>query len=243
MYNIQRTLKHRYNSPRFLLKIETIEEDISSAKQSKDDSPQPPPSTPTKAQNRPSPSSMVTPKAVRSGLARSPETMGSKKNLSPSDTIEIEDENKIGSNVEDKTLTRSKPAKSPLTLKSPNGSQLKSPENRTPKSPVSPRISNTSELKDSEEKPHKLSSSSRSSSPQKELKNTEEKITKSPTSRSPKHALKSPEKSNAGMARKESPKELRLPKLAPSPTPQETTAPPEINAKINLPKLTERIVH
>ncbi|XP_026300292.1 microtubule-associated protein 2 isoform X6 [Apis mellifera] len=197
-----------------------VEEINSSLEQVKDDLPQPPPSTPTKIQNLPSPSSMVTPKAVRSSLAKSPE-IGSKKNSSSLEIIEKEDGNKKNLSSEDRNIMKNRTAKSPIISHSLNNSQAKSPENRTMKSPTSSHILNNSELKSPEDKTMKSPISPRS------VNNLR---------------VKSPDKSSSHISGKISPKELRLPKLAPSPTPQEITI-SEVNAKINLPKLTERITH
>ncbi|XP_043601066.1 microtubule-associated protein 2 isoform X3 [Bombus pyrosoma] len=329
-----------------------VEEINLSTEQAKDDSPQPPPSTPTKAQKLASPSSMVTPQAVRNSLAKSPETVQPRKGSSALETIEVEDGNKENSSSEDKNVIKSRTARSPVNLDSLDSPQLKSPENRTAKLPISPRTLNRSELKISEEKTVKSSVSSRPSNSRSKsseeniakspnyprppssssLKSSEDRAVKSPTSPRPPSSsslkspedramksptsprpsssslksaedramksvtsprppsssslkspedramesiisprpssgtsvkgledkamkspnsprppnslrLKSPDKSSSHMSRKVSPKELRLPKLAPSPTPQETAIVSEINTKISLPKLTERVIH
>lgn len=206
---------------------------------------------------------MVTPKAVRSSLAKSPE-IGSKKNSSFLETIEKEDGDKKNLSSEDRNIMKNITVKSPIISHSLNNSQAKSPENRTMKSPTSSHILNNSELKSLEDSSTKIPTSSRPSSssrlktPEEKklsifsrpsnnsaLKTSEDKTIKSPIS--PRSAnnlrVKSPDKSSSHISGKISPKELRLPKLAPSPTLQEITTIPEVNAKINLPKLTERTMH
>ncbi|CAD1469755.1 unnamed protein product, partial [Heterotrigona itama] len=234
-----------------------VEQINSSGEQTKDDFPQPPPSTPTKARNLRSPS-MVTPKAVRSSLAKSPETVGLKRSASPLQTTETENRNKKSPSSEDENVIKGKTAKSPINS---NNSESKDLENRTARSPVSPSISNNVQLKNPEDKTTKSPISSRP--PSSRLKNLEEKVAKSPTSSRPPSSvslkspeeraikspnsprspnslrIKSPDKSSSQMSGKLSPKELRLPKLAPSPIPQETATLSEISTKISLPKLTE----
>lgn len=186
---------------------------------------------------------MVTPKAVRSSLAKSPE-IGSKKNSSFLETIEKEDGDKKNLSSEDRNIMKKRTVKSPIISHSLNNSQAKSPENRTMKSPTSSHILNNSELKSPEDSSTKIPTSSRPSN-NSALKTSEDKTIKSPIF--PRSAnnlrVKSPDKSSSHISGKISPKELRLPKLAPSPTPQEITTIPEVNAKINLPKLTERTMH
>ncbi|XP_017789563.1 PREDICTED: uncharacterized protein LOC108571916 [Habropoda laboriosa] len=227
-----------------IFQVKSTEEIDPFTEQTKDDSPQPPPTTPTKAQNLSSQSSMVTPKAVRSSLAKSPETIGLKKGLSPSKILKVEDEIKRNLNSEDKNVTKDKIPKSPTASHSLDNLQLKSPENKTARSSISPHTFNNSELKDLEveiaESPTSLSSPN--SPPP---KSPEHKTTNLPNPPRSSHGpqLKSPSKSSSHTSKKLSPKKLQLPKLAPSPTPQRTTAVSEAHAKINLPKLIERVAH
>lgn len=193
-------------------------------------------------------------------MAKSPE-IGSKKNSSSLETIEKEDKNKKNLSSEDKNIMKNRTAKSPIISHSLNIFQAKSPENRTMKSPTSSHVLNNSKPKSPEDSPTKIPTSSRPSSSSRlknpeekksstsprssdnsSLKTSEDKTMKSPISpHSANLQVKSPDKSASHMSGKISPKELRLPKLAPSPIPQEITTVPE--AKINLPKLTERITH
>lgn len=206
---------------------------------------------------------MVTPKAVRSSLAKSPETVGLKRSSSPLQTTETENRNKKNPSSEDENVIKGKTAQSPIN--SSNNPESKNLENRTAKSPISPPISNNIQLKSPEDKTIKSPTSSRP--PSSRLKNLEENVAKSPTSsrppsnislksseeraikspnspRSPNSLrIKSPDKSSSHMSGKSSPKELRLPKLAPSPTSQETATFSEVSTKISLPKLTERVTH
>ncbi|XP_043511008.1 microtubule-associated protein tau isoform X1 [Frieseomelitta varia] len=236
------------------------EETNSSGEQAKDDFPQPPPSTPTKARNLRSPS-MVTPKAVRSSLAKSPETVGLKRSSPPLQTTETENRNKKNPSSENENVIKGKTAKSPINS---SNTESKNLGNRTAKSPVSPPVPNNDQLESPEDKTTKSPISSRP--PSSRLKNLEEKVAKSPTSSRPPSSIsrsseeraikspnsprspnslriKSPDKSSSHMSGKSSPKELRLPKLAPSPTSHETTTLSEVSTKISLPKLTERVTH
>ncbi|XP_031838274.2 microtubule-associated protein tau isoform X2 [Nomia melanderi] len=153
--------------------IENTEEVNSlSTEPSKENLPQPPPTTPTKTRKLPSPSSMVTSKAVRNSFAKSSEATESKKNSLSKDTAKAVSESKKNLNLENgKTAT----------------------EDRTPKSPTSTECSN----------------------------------------------LKSPNKSSLRTPRKTSPKNIRFPKLAPSPVPPEAVPVSETHSKISLPKLIE----
>ncbi|XP_076295601.1 uncharacterized protein LOC143216439 [Lasioglossum baleicum] len=72
----------------------------------------------------------------------------------------------------------------------------------------------------------------------------DEKIAKSPSPEYPVNPrLKSPDKSSPNTPRKASPKNIRLPKLAPSPTPPETIPISKTDSKISLPKLIEPSKH
>ncbi|XP_053977618.1 uncharacterized protein LOC128875771 [Hylaeus volcanicus] len=173
-YHARWTQKHRYYSPHLQIKVNDSEEvKRLSPEQTKEDLPQPPPTTPTKTQKLPSPSSVVTPKAVRNSFARSSETVRSRKNSSTHETAEVESEMKKSPNLEhSKNITNNKTGRPPSGAHPPNNLRLKSPD--------SPRMSG-----------------------------------------------------------KASPTKLRLPKLAPSPTPQETIPNPDTSPKVSLPKLIE----
>ncbi|KAK1137039.1 hypothetical protein K0M31_001567 [Melipona bicolor] len=205
---------------------------------------------------------MVTPKAVRSSLAKSPETVGLKRSSPPLQTTETENRNKKNPSSEDEDVIKGKTAKSPINS---NNAESKNLGNRTAKSPISLPIPNNVQLESPEDKTTKSPISSRP--PSSRLKNLEEKVAKSPTSSRPPSStssrsseeraikspnsprspnslrIKSPDKSSSHTSGKSSPKELRLPKLAPSPTSQETTTLSEVSTKISLPKLTERVTH
>ncbi|XP_076650730.1 microtubule-associated protein tau isoform X2 [Halictus rubicundus] len=159
--------------------IENVEEVNSvSTELLKENLPQPPPTTPTKIRKLPSPSSMVTPKAVRSSFAKSSEAAESKKNPSPKETVKVASETRKNLKLANiKAVADEKIAKSP-----------------SPEHPVNPR-------------------------------------------------LKSPDKSSPNTPRKASPINIRLPKLAPSPTPPEAIPISEIHSKISLPKLIEPSKH
>ncbi|XP_076383244.1 microtubule-associated protein tau isoform X3 [Megalopta genalis] len=154
--------------------LETVEEVSSlSTELLKENLPQPPPTTPTKIRKLPSPSSMVTPKAVRSSFAK--EATESKKNLSSKETAKVASEVKKNLNLANsKTVAEEKIIKSPTSPEYPNNPRLKSPD-----------------------------------------------------------------KSSSHTLRKVSPKNIRLPKIVPSPTPPETTPITETHSKISLPKLIE----
>ncbi|CAK9824161.1 hypothetical protein ANTRET_LOCUS2372 [Anthophora retusa] len=225
-------------------RVKSTEEINTLTEQTKDDLPQPPPTTPTKAQNLPSQSSMVTPKAVRSSLAKSPEAIGLKKSLPPSKILEVEDGIKRNLNSEDKNITKDKIQKLPTASHSVDSVPLKSPENKTAKSSTFPHDVNDSELKYLEDEIAESPTSLRSpNSPQ--PKSPDDKTTNLSNSLRPSHSprLKSPPKSSSHTSKKTSPKKLQLPKLAPSPTPQRTAAVSEVHSNINLPKLIERVAH
>ncbi|XP_072743392.1 uncharacterized protein Tau isoform X2 [Anoplolepis gracilipes] len=171
--------------------------------------PQPPPSTPTKAVT--SPSSIVTPRAVRSGLAKSPESTTPKRQLAQE--------------TEGLTLANGQTSKTPL----PDATN----DRNTPKgrSPTSPRPPSSLRIKSADEK-------SSLGTPRKTSPGTPRK----PSPGTPrKTSPNTPNKTSPGTPRKSpSPRELRLPKLAPSPIPQEASpAAPETHSKITLPKLIE----
>ncbi|XP_078038235.1 microtubule-associated protein tau isoform X2 [Augochlora pura] len=154
--------------------LETVEEvNTFSTELLKENLPQPPPTTPTKMRKLPSPTSVVTPKAVRSSFAK--EATESKKSLSSKETAKPAGEAKKNVNLMNaKTVAEEKILKSPTTPEYPNSPRLKSPDKSSPRTP-----------------------------------------------------------------RRVSPKNIRLPKIVPSPTPPETTPITETHSKISLPKLIE----
>ncbi|XP_029173738.1 proteoglycan 4-like, partial [Nylanderia fulva] len=83
--HLQGPQKHRHHSPPASQETQTPVNDRHFPNDSKihdnEIQPQPPPSTPTKARGATSPSSVVTPRAVRSGLARSPEATTPRRQL------------------------------------------------------------------------------------------------------------------------------------------------------------------
>ncbi|XP_076677732.1 microtubule-associated protein tau isoform X2 [Andrena cerasifolii] len=102
-----------------------------STEQRKEDLPQPPPTTPTKTQKPASTSSIVTPKAVRTGLAKSPEVAGSKRNL-PYGTSDVESGMEKSLNGEDsKNTTKNKAMKSPTSPQTQNSFQQKNLDKNT----------------------------------------------------------------------------------------------------------------
>ncbi|XP_032667277.1 nucleolar protein dao-5 isoform X2 [Odontomachus brunneus] len=82
--------------------------------------PQPPPSTPTRARHVTSPSSVVTPRAVRNGLAKSPDATTPRRQLAP----------------EGLTVVDGRASKTPSPDATEGGGVAKS---RSPRSPTSPR--------------------------------------------------------------------------------------------------------
>nr|XP_012221483.1 PREDICTED: proteoglycan 4-like [Linepithema humile] len=159
--------------------------------------PQPPPTTPTKTRSVTPPSSIVTPRAVRSGLAKSPEA------TTPRRQHALE--------TEGSTLVNGRTSKTP----SPDAiNDRNTSKDRSPRSPISPRPPSSLRVKSAGDKS---------------------------TPSTPRTSPLTPSKTSPGTPRKTpSPKELRLPKLAPSPIPQETSpATPETHVKISLPKLIE----
>ncbi|XP_076161850.1 uncharacterized protein LOC143143883 [Ptiloglossa arizonensis] len=134
-YHMRWTQKHRYYSPPLQIKINNTEEDkCFSPEQTKEDLPQPPPTTPTKTQKLPSPSSMVTPKAIRNSFAKSSEAVESKRKLSTHKIAETESEMNTNQNLENsKNVTNdkaTKPSTHPL-----NNFQLKIPDKSTSRIP------------------------------------------------------------------------------------------------------------
>ncbi|XP_029661727.1 proteoglycan 4-like [Formica exsecta] len=189
--------------------------------------PQPPPSTPTKARGVTSPSSIVTPRAVRSGLAKSPESTTPRRQL-------VQE-------TEGLTLANGRASKTP----SPDATN----DRNTPKgrSPTAPRPPSSLRVKSANDKsspntPRKTSPGT----PGKTSPGTSSKTSPgTPSKTSPgtpsKTSPGTPSKTSSGTPRKSpSPRELRLPKLASSPIPQEASpAAPETHSKITLPKLIE----
>ena len=102
------------------------------AEQRKEDLPQPPPTTPTKTQKPASTASVVTPKAVRTGLAKSPEVVGSQKIL-PYGTSDVESGIEKSLNGEDsKNTTKDKTMKSPTSPQTPKSFQQKNLDKSPP---------------------------------------------------------------------------------------------------------------
>ncbi|XP_014469164.1 PREDICTED: serine/arginine repetitive matrix protein 2 [Dinoponera quadriceps] len=153
--------------------------------------PQPPPSTPTRVRHVTSPSSVVTPRAVRNGLAKSPDASTPRRQLVQ--------ETEGGLNVADERSA----SKTPSPDATEGGSAAKSRSPRSPRPPSSLRVKSASDRS------------------------------------SPRMSPSTPSKTSPGTPRKTSPRELRLPKLASSPTPQEASPAPESHSKITLPKLIE----
>lgn len=134
-HHTRRPLKHRHHSPPLYVKVESTEENegpVLKENTTKDTSPQPPPSTPTKARTATSPSTIVTPKAVRNSLAKSPESVAPKKNLmSPGEHPQINGTQKKGQNsegTESKGTAKERIIKSPTSPRPPSNLRLKSPD-------------------------------------------------------------------------------------------------------------------
>ncbi|KZC08563.1 Microtubule-associated protein 2, partial [Dufourea novaeangliae] len=97
----------------------------------KENLPQPPPTTPIKIRKLPSPTSIVTPKAVRSSFAKSSKATGSKNNLSSKETDEMA---KDSPDLEDsKAITKDKLKNSPSPIETnpPSKSSDKSSPSHT----------------------------------------------------------------------------------------------------------------
>ncbi|KAL6434061.1 hypothetical protein ACFW04_005900 [Cataglyphis niger] len=192
--------------------------------------PQPPPSTPTKARGVTSPSSIVTPRAVRSGLAKSPESTTPRR--------------QIGQETEGLTPANRRASKTP----SPDATNDRNTsKDRSPRSPTSPRPPSSLRVKSANDKsspntPRKTSPSTPSKTspgtPSKTSPGTPSKTSPGTPSKTSPGTLN---KTSSDTPRKTpSPRELRLPKLASSPIPQEASpAAPETHSKITLPKLIE----
>jgi len=167
--------------------------------------PHPPPTTPTKTRSVTPPSSIVTPQAVKSGLAKSPEATTPKRQHA------LEAEGSILANG------RTSKTPSPDAINDKNTTK-----DRSSRSPISPRPPSSLRVKSAGDK----------STP-----STSGKTSPGTPRTSP---LISNKTSPATPRKTPSPKALRLPKLAPSPIPQEASpATTETQVKISLPKLME----
>ncbi|XP_011699080.1 PREDICTED: proteoglycan 4-like [Wasmannia auropunctata] len=174
--------------------------------------PQPPPSTPTKTRGAVSPSSVVTPRAVRSGLARSPEATTPRGRLAQETGGAATLANGLASKVPAPDVTNSggtpkgrSPGRSPTSPRPPSSLRVRSAGDKS--SPGTPRqISPGTPRQTSPGTPSRISP------------------------RTPRSPRKTP-----------SPKELRLPKLASSPMSRSEASPAiaESHSKISLPKLIE----
>ncbi|XP_071562797.1 uncharacterized protein, partial [Temnothorax nylanderi] len=179
----------------------SVEDDPNDSKTSDNEMPQPPPSTPTKVRGAVSPSSVVTPRAVKSGLAKSP------------DATTATPRGQLTQETGGSTLANGRTFKTP----SPDVTNSKgTPKGRSPRrSPTSPRPPSSLRVRSAGDK-------SSPGTPRKPSPGTPSRISPSTPRKTP------------------SPKELRLPKLASSPIPQEASpAAAETHSKITLPKLTE----
>ncbi|XP_070172154.1 mucin-2 isoform X2 [Polyergus mexicanus] len=197
--------------------------------------PQPPPSTPTKARGVTSPSSIVTPRAVRSGLAKSPEsTMSGRQLVQETEGLTLANGRASKTPSPDATNDRNTPkGRSPRSPRPPSSLRVKSVDDKT--------FLNTPK-KTSPDRPGKTypgtSSKTSPGTPSKTSPDTPSKTSPdTPSKTSP----GTPSKTSSGTPRKtSSPRELHLPKLASSPIPQEASpTAPEIHSKITLPKLIE----
>lgn len=97
--------------------------------------PQPPPSTPTKARGVTSPSSIVTPRAVRSGLAKSPESTTPRR--------------QHAQETEGLTLANGRAS---TTLSPDATNDRNTPKGRSPRSPSSPRPPSSLRVKSADDK-------------------------------------------------------------------------------------------
>ncbi|XP_071635621.1 uncharacterized protein Tau isoform X2 [Temnothorax longispinosus] len=187
----------------------SVEDDPNDSKTSDNEMPQPPPSTPTKVRGAVSPSSVVTPRAVKSGLAKSP------------DATTATPRGQFTQETGGPTLANGRTFKTP----SPDVTNSKgTPKGRSARrSPTSPRPPSSLRVRSAGDE-------SSPGTPRKPSPGTPRKPSPGTPSRiSPSTPRKTP-----------SPKELRLPKLASSPIPQEASpAAAETHSKITLPKLIE----